>query len=627
MTHHRTPSNHSSGPQSLPHSQGAGESWIKSSKKWPLKPFSSDRQSRRNIAVVLRGFLVTFLALVLLAICLWAFSQGRQLSKWEQRSFNTLSILLTAIASLGLGSLLGHLGSMLRWPLLARTVYQMQDVDSILGMSPPAGSMRLIRRHIREWRVSRTTFIVTAYLIGNIFGRLSVVVFGLTYNMTDETGIQYPILATNWTSALWTGKIFPDDGSIRVDQLDSGQAFMNSLLNGLQKYAELPKWINKIANSSSKHDISLYLESDLQLPNITLKVDANTVEYSYKLKDFKGDYTRPSNRTVHSSVNCSLMETLGYQYWRWNNGNRTGPFYWSEESSSEVVSEILRISDIVSSTTPKWVSLQDYLGGSGVYPQIYIVFRSAVWECWPTLTETIGGHGPQQVQPDERIFHPTELYRLLTLGEGEHIYATKDKNGGHYVYLNTFSIIDNKGRADGGVPYLYNNLGDGGSESEVVRNSYNLWVAGLVARLPILAIMHGNDDFPRFALGPHPNQTSGTAYLHTTLEVNWVRVILIVASITGGQVLAILAVLSYCKGVYTRDDSHLATAELLKTVINRFDDGKLMTGEELARSLDDVLGVPVSYGTRKGPDGGPPEVDLASGLEAKFPPSPQKEQF
>ncbi|KAG0633184.1 hypothetical protein HOY80DRAFT_1064866 [Tuber brumale] len=95
-------------------------------------------------------------------------------------------------------------------------------------------------------------------------------------------------------------------------------------------------------------------------------------------------------------------------------------------------------------------------------------------------------------------------------------------------------------------------------------------------------------------------------------------------SITGGIILAILTVLYYCNGVYTRDDSHLATAELLKTVINKFDDGKLMTGEELAASLDDVLERSVSYGTRKGQDGGPPEVDLASGLDAKFSPFPQK---
>ena len=78
--------------------------------------------------VLLRRFLITSLSLVLLVITLLGFSKLQRLTKWEQRGFNTLSILLPGMASLGLGSLIGHLGSMLRWPLLARTTYKMQDV-------------------------------------------------------------------------------------------------------------------------------------------------------------------------------------------------------------------------------------------------------------------------------------------------------------------------------------------------------------------------------------------------------------------------------------------------------------------------------------------------------------------
>ena len=158
-------------------------------------------------------------------------------------------------------------------------------------------------------------------------------------------------------------------------------------------------------------------------------------------------------------------------------------------------------------------------------------------------------------------------------------------------------------------------------------NSYTLWVSGLVARLPILAITHANAAQPQYTRDTHSNQTAGTGYLHTTLEVNWNRVTITAVSIMVGQILVILIVLYYCKSVYTRDDSHLATAELLKTVITRFDCGKLMTGEELAVSLDRALGVSVSYGTKEGQDGGLPEVDLASGLDANFPPFPHKRRF
>ena len=78
--------------------------------------------------VLLRRFLVTSFSLVLLVMTLLGFSKLQRLTKWEQRGFNTLSILLPGMASLGLGSLIGHLGSMLRWPLLARKAYKIQDV-------------------------------------------------------------------------------------------------------------------------------------------------------------------------------------------------------------------------------------------------------------------------------------------------------------------------------------------------------------------------------------------------------------------------------------------------------------------------------------------------------------------
>ena len=86
-------------------------------------------------------------------------------------------------------------------------------------MATPTGSLRLIKRHVREWRISPTTFIVTAYLITNVLGRLSVATFGLAYNMMDKKGIEYPILATNWTSAAWTSYV--DTDTNKVDGLNS----------------------------------------------------------------------------------------------------------------------------------------------------------------------------------------------------------------------------------------------------------------------------------------------------------------------------------------------------------------------------------------------------------------------
>lgn len=58
----------------------------------------------------------------------------------------------------------------------------------------------------------------------------------------------------------------------------------------------------------------------------------------------------------------------------------------------------------------------------------------------------------------------------------------------------------------------------------------------------------------------------------------------------------IAAVLYYFKKVHVREDSYLATAELLKTVLNKIGDGSAITAVELKDALDKVLGGLVSYG-------------------------------
>ena len=272
-----------------------------------------------------------------------------------------------------------------------------------------------------------------------------------------------------------------------------------------------------------------------------------------------------------------------------------------------------------------------------------ILCNNFAWECWPTLTETFANKSHQQIQPSEQLFHSRNLYGLLGVRGTEDSYGV---DSDVTISLEGISHSPAQAAVDSLEIICFKNFTI--PVNETVWNGYRLWVAGVVARLPILAIMDGNTALPRIAQGPHPNQTAGTAFTYKTLEVGWFRVGVIAASITIGQLLAIGIVLNYCKGIYTRDDSHLATAVLLKTAINTpgFDGNKLMTGKELAVSLDHVLearvgearvsearareararAARVSYGSWEGQEGGPPEVDLAPGLDAKFPPFPPEHQ-
>jgi len=65
-------------------------------------------------------------------------------------------------------------------------------------MSEPIGAVHLAWRHSKERRWTKVTAVVLAYLLLSMAGRLSVAVFGLTFDLTEVTGIEYPVTVANW---------------------------------------------------------------------------------------------------------------------------------------------------------------------------------------------------------------------------------------------------------------------------------------------------------------------------------------------------------------------------------------------------------------------------------------------
>ena len=175
---------------------------------------------------------------VILALVLRIFETSGQLDTWGRRWFNLLTILFSSIVSLSLGSLIGLLGGMLRWPLLARKGYSARDVSSlafrsrwssesgtdtgpqvdlILGMANPTGSVRLVWDHIkrREWTFATSAALL--YVFVNMVSRLSIAAFGLTYDLNEAARVEYPVKVTDWSTDGWF--------STRKDQLGGGNEF------------------------------------------------------------------------------------------------------------------------------------------------------------------------------------------------------------------------------------------------------------------------------------------------------------------------------------------------------------------------------------------------------------------
>jgi hypothetical protein len=80
-------------------------------------------------------------------------------------------------------------------------------------MSNPTGSLKLVfdQSGVGSGRRSRATAIVLAYLLVNIAARLSVAIFGIAYDLSDNAGVQYPITVHDFSTAISPGTEWNSD--------------------------------------------------------------------------------------------------------------------------------------------------------------------------------------------------------------------------------------------------------------------------------------------------------------------------------------------------------------------------------------------------------------------------------
>ena len=248
-----------------------------------------------------------------------------------------------------------------------------------------------------------------------------------------------------------------------------------------------------------------------------------------------------------------------------------------------------------------------------------MVYDKTAWECTSTLFETLDGspHPNPLFDPPTLFLLPIAEKVKLRYGGYPELLELNDYCGGSSIVCQSFTDLFCQSSLSIGVQTLnfYKN-GTGGSAFQ--KYLYNIYVATLVARHPIAAMAYGNEAFMKIPKDPAVGYTSNK-YVKTTLEAKWGRVCMTAGIIVGGQILAIATVLYYCRNVYAPEDSYLATADLLKGVLNQIDDGNTRTVEELGDALDKVLEGPVGYGTVRGPQGDHPMVAFGCKVENNFP--------
>ena len=203
-------------------------------------------------------------------------------------------------------------------------------------MQSPTGSAKLLFVHFREWRLSLTTFVVILYLLMNITGRFSVAIFGLTYNLVDDSVVDYPTLTTTWTPSVLLAKNATDfdlvEKSLRKDfalcenspfswklwLILHAESYLDLVRGGLATLGSLP---DIGFDTSAPQNMNPEILHSFLISHWFDDEAGGMVNLKYYLLDFSTEdnleiYGTSSDRAVHSSANCTMLRLDGHKYWR-----------------------------------------------------------------------------------------------------------------------------------------------------------------------------------------------------------------------------------------------------------------------------------------------------------------------
>ncbi|KAK4443860.1 hypothetical protein QBC34DRAFT_361207 [Podospora aff. communis PSN243] len=482
---------------------------------------------------------------ILVLATLYAFAGMENVNTWERRWFNMLTIFFSSLVSLSVGSLLGFLGGMMRWPLLANRSHSPLGVDLVLGMQNPTGSLRLVANHVSRRHWSVTTTVVLVYLLFNIVGRLSVAIFGLTYDLNEHDAVEYPVMVTDWSSGSWL--------NASAESFDI-QRLVGRITAPIEHGGD---WI-EASETKTKHNISEQ--------SIDGSVDGQTVTYSYSFKEAKGlEMLRSKERVLRSSVKCVVRQVRNGKIYE----HGAGDDKWSAEELKDLTNVQLERRNL---TTAK----------------------GHLFECEACLAGLDGNSR-----------YGTTLFYGLSANRS-HLAASILLNGGALIPTSPISRVTGVGRLSGNYSLKIYGPGDpdypfymdgmdeiinmfSGSQLEKsdeakVREGERR-AAQIVARLPMYHIISADMLLPKepLTVGASPR-----SYIQRTLEVKWDRAIAVLLAIFVGELLAISVVYYACRKVLVRDhESYLSIARLLMEYLEQPEaKGRSVdTGRELTEQM------------------------------------------
>ncbi|KAK3349541.1 hypothetical protein B0T25DRAFT_504738 [Lasiosphaeria hispida] len=497
-------------------------------------------------------FAICLVFCIILAAVLYIFEGIEILDKWERRGFNTLSILFSSLVSLSLGSLLGLLGGMLRWPLLARSHASPRD-----GVTVEYPAM------VTDWSSQEWFSLPVGDLSGTPF----------EYNKYESTHSRMNDYAVR---ALLTSTIGFNTSEPSSQQGTESVEGLTRTANGYHVVYSYP-FREFHGNISSQSD-NMILSSS----NCTVKAVAG----STILEIVVHEESLSTNETIIGDIDhlppgsLNISAILEHLFGEYNDGIDSEEYFWASQIDWARMSN----SSSTCLTTAIIVDAEKQSNETGRYDCLYFECDSCLSGTDSITPPSFNGLSPENSTYVSNI--------LLMLGAFQADSDFVDE---------TYSTVFRPYIINSGLTTLLTNLGFSKDFLDVSNDFRPLReVPHLVARLPILAMVGAEGELPKIKL---VNESSTVETVYTKLGVRWERAISVLVAILGGQIVVSAAVLFWCKQVFIPDyRSPVSTANLLKTIVGPAELSGVEEMSELATILE-AEKKPIEYRSKTGEDG------------------------
>lgn len=543
-----------------------------------VRYFDRDKQWWRLFSNGIIQWFMTASIVAMICIALWGFQQIKPMDQWLRYTFNAVMTLLSLCLGLAIVTALRSYARLLSWRFLASEYRNLQDFELVMNCDSQSKVLKLLwagRTQGRFWL--NKTQILCIISLGLVIGlQIVIALLGLTYSVdsSDEyTGYVYGNLSRVDLSNIQQN-FDSGDSSAGLYYDEAGAAnFYGDIGGTYGYYYGKPGFSQFAANPNYTTTQSIGVNGDNEW----------VTSFFYEFFDMAAGTTNSNwgvtKRYITSEASCTQLEItaggmLGNDTVQYNDENGLNQTQWLYGEIATYTSTYMTNTSSGIGCGPRCSKLLILDVGSDPTDANATFIPPVLWGCNSTVNQVTNA----KLCKNETACEMEDDLARIAAGAiglsgiartGEDMQFQLYPQASLYSYWTYYM-----------VPY---NGSDNQAMDVGVRASLVAWFS-----IGVLAAMDNNG--PRiFAMGNSPRTGM-------VLDVQWRFTIPVLAIVPGVQLVVLIIVCVWANGAMVKDGSYLATARLLRPVVERLEEhGCALTGDEIARELGNFK---IIYGAR-----------------------------